>query len=107
MGNDEESEENEEEKEQIVEFAVEDILAATGWDQKKLNVIALTDAVIKQEEVGGVLIADQSVLGFITLLSFKKHVEHLSLAHIRRFLLQRIKQPKKRKKFENYFADKY
>lgn len=86
---------------------IKDILAATEWDQKKLNVIQLTDIIIKQEEIGGVLMSEQSVLGFITLLSFKKHFEHLSLAHIKRFLFKRIKQPSKRKKFEYYFADKH
>ena len=53
---------------------VKDILAATEWDQKKLNVVQLTDTIIKQEEIGGVLLSENSVLGFITLLSFKKYL---------------------------------
>eukprot|EP01083_Nonionella_stella_P094643 265609_1 len=86
---------------------VKDILAATEWDQKKLNVVQLTDIIIQQEEIGGVLLSQTAVLGFITLLSFKKYFEHLSLAHIKRFILNRCKQSVIRKKFEYYLSKKH
>ena len=53
---------------------IRDILGATDWDQKKLHVSNLADVIVKQEEIGGVLMSDTSVLGFITILSFKKHL---------------------------------
>ncbi|ETO18510.1 hypothetical protein RFI_18755, partial [Reticulomyxa filosa] len=127
---------------------IRDILAATDFDQKKLKVSLLTETITKQEEVGGVLVNDEAVFGFITVLSLTKHLfrffffffglifakknkkkkkqsllymyirihiciyaiclfffffsEHLSLAHICRFLLDRCKDDEKKSKLRNY-----
>jgi len=85
---------------------VRDILAATDWDQKKLHVGMLADTVVKQEEIGGVLMSQDSVLGFITLLPLHKYFEHLSLSHIKRFLLNKCKSNKEKKRVEKYLGAK-
>ena len=83
-----------------------DLINASDWDKKKLHSDMLTDIIVKQEEIGGVLVSNESILGFITCLSYKQYFEHLSLGHIKRFLENKIKNNKKKKVFNGYF-DKY
>ena len=92
--------------EQIVEFTmvdmnasfyheVRDILSATDWDQQRLHVGLLADTITKQMEVGGVLTASETaVIGFISVVSVAYHQqhEHLSVAHIVRYLVDRCRR---------------
>ena len=52
---------------------IRDMLGATDWDQRKLRVVELSDAIVSQEEIGCVIVSGDSVLGFMTVLSFKKY----------------------------------
>ena len=53
---------------------IQSILCATDWDPNKIHMTRLTNTIVEQEEIGGVLLSENSVFGFITLLSYKKYL---------------------------------
>ena len=53
---------------------IKNMLGATGWNQNKLHVGLLSDTIVAQEEIGCAISVGKSIMGFMTLLSFRKYL---------------------------------